>query len=131
MAKRKFTKQALSQWMKGEGPESEVVISSRVRIARNLRNIPFPLMASPEQSLSAADLLLGVAESGRLSGLGKIEQIRLAELTELEKLVLENYTKFIMGVTPIEQFDSFVQNWNSLGGAEITTEVNEWAASQK
>ncbi len=88
MAKRKFTKQALSQWMKGEGPESEVVISSRVRIARNLRNIPFPLMASPEQSLSAADQLLGVAESGRLNGLGKIEQIRLAELTELEKLVL-------------------------------------------
>lgn len=88
MAKRKFTKQALSKWMKGEGPESEVVISSRVRIARNLRNIPFPLMASPEQSLSAADQLLEVAESGRLSGLGKIEQIRLAELTELEKLVL-------------------------------------------
>jgi len=88
MAKRKFTKQALSQWMKGEGPESEVVISSRVRIARNLRNIPFPLMASPEQSLSAADQLLEVAESGRLNGLGKIEQIRLAELTELEKLVL-------------------------------------------
>ncbi len=54
-----------------------------------------------------------------------------AKQSTLEKLVLENYTKFIMGVTPIEQFDSFVQNWNSLGGAEITTEVNEWAASQK
>jgi len=88
MAKRKFTKQALSHWMKGKGPESDVVISSRVRIARNLRNLPFPLMASPEQSLSVTDQLLGVAESGRLNGLGKIEQIRLPELTELEKLVL-------------------------------------------
>ncbi|MFC4601573.1 protein arginine kinase [Cohnella hongkongensis] len=88
MAKRKFTKQALSQWMKGKGPESDVVISSRVRIARNLRNMPFPLMASPEQSLAVADQLLGVAESGRLNGLGKIEQLRLSELTELEKLVL-------------------------------------------
>ncbi|TVX95675.1 protein arginine kinase [Cohnella terricola] len=88
MAKKKFTKQALSQWMKGEGPDSDVVISSRVRIARNLRNQPFPLMASPEQSSSAMEQLLCVAESGRLNGLGKIEQIRMSELTELEKLVL-------------------------------------------
>ncbi|MFB9276764.1 protein arginine kinase [Cohnella cellulosilytica] len=88
MAKRKFTKQALSQWMKGSGPESEVVISSRVRIARNLRNRPFPLMASSEQAQAVADQLLAVAENGRLNGLGKIEQVRLSELTELEKLVL-------------------------------------------
>jgi len=88
MAKRKFIKQALSQWMKGEGPESEIVISSRVRIARNLRNMPFPLMSNPEQSLTAMEQLIGVAESGRLNGLGKIETIRLSDLTELEKLVL-------------------------------------------
>jgi len=88
MAKRKFIKQALSQWMKGQGPEAEIVISSRARIARNLRNMPFPLMARPDQSLSAMEQLLGVAESGRLNGLGKIETIRLGELTELEKLVL-------------------------------------------
>ncbi|WP_256762310.1 protein arginine kinase [Cohnella sp. WQ 127256] len=88
MAKRKFVKQALSQWMKGEGPDSEVVISSRVRIARNIRNLPFPMMADPSQSLMVMEQLLSVAESGRLDGLGKIEQIRLTELTELEKLVL-------------------------------------------
>ncbi|WP_375140453.1 protein arginine kinase [Cohnella herbarum] len=88
MAKRKYVKQALSQWMNGVGPDSEVVISSRVRIARNIRNMPFPLMADPSRSLSVMEQLLGVAESGRLNGLGKIEQIRLTDLTELEKLVL-------------------------------------------
>ncbi|MFC4304626.1 protein arginine kinase [Cohnella boryungensis] len=88
MAKRKFVKQALSQWMTGEGPDSEVVVSSRVRVARNLRNMPFPIMAATEQSLSVMEQLLGVAESGRLNGLGKIEHVRLSELTELEKLVL-------------------------------------------
>jgi protein arginine kinase len=88
MAKRKFVKQALSQWMTGEGPDSEVVVSSRVRVARNLRNMPFPIMAATEQSLSVMEQLLGVAESGRLNGLGKIEHVRLTELTELEKLVL-------------------------------------------
>jgi protein arginine kinase len=88
MVKRKFVKQALSQWMNGEGADSDVVISSRVRIARNIRNLPFPMMADPTQSLSVLEQLFGVAESGRLNGLGKIELIRLSDLTELEKLVL-------------------------------------------
>jgi protein arginine kinase len=88
MTKRKFVKQALSQWMNGEGADSDVVISSRVRIARNIRSLPFPMMANPAQSLSAMEQLLGVAESGRLNGLGKIEVIRLSDITELDKLVL-------------------------------------------
>ncbi|MCD9026322.1 protein arginine kinase [Cohnella silvisoli] len=88
MVKRKFVKQALSQWMNGEGADSDVVLSSRVRIARNVRNLPFPMMADPTQSLTIMEQLLGVAESGRLNGLGKIELIRLSDLTELEKLVL-------------------------------------------
>lgn len=88
MDKRKYVKQALSQWMNGDGAESDVVISSRVRIARNLRGMPFPMMASPDQSQAIMEQLLVVAESGRLDSLGQVEQVRLAELTELEKLVL-------------------------------------------
>lgn len=88
MAKRKFVKQALSLWMNGEGADSDVVISSRVRIARNIRSMPFPMMADPSQSHSVMEMLLEVEESGRLKGLGKLEPIRLSELTELEKQVL-------------------------------------------
>lgn len=88
MAKRNYVKHALSEWMKGEGPDSDVVISSRVRIARNIRSMPFPMMAEPEQSRSVMEQLLEVAESGRLNGLGQLEKVRLSELTELEKLVL-------------------------------------------
>ena len=29
------------EWLKGTGPESEIVISSRVRLARNIDAIPF------------------------------------------------------------------------------------------
>ncbi|WP_027087315.1 protein arginine kinase [Cohnella panacarvi] len=89
MAIRKYVKHALSEWMDAAGAtDSDVVISSRVRIARNLRGMPFPMMATPAHSSAVADQLLGVAESGRLNGLGKLEQIRLTELTELEKLVM-------------------------------------------
>lgn len=32
----------LSKWITGGGPESDIVISSRIRIARNIEKIPFP-----------------------------------------------------------------------------------------
>ncbi len=38
------------RWMNGAGPEADVVLSSRVRIARNLNGIPFPYLASDEQT---------------------------------------------------------------------------------
>lgn len=74
--------------MEADGSDTDVVISSRVRIARNLRGMPFPMMATPAHASSVSEQLLGVAESGRLNGLGQLESIRLTELTELEKLVM-------------------------------------------
>ncbi len=35
-------------WITGAGPHSSIVISSRVRLARNLSNIPFPTMLNKE-----------------------------------------------------------------------------------
>ncbi len=39
---------------------------------------------------------------------------------------LEAFTRIIYGELPIDEFDSLVENWESSGGADITTEVNEW-----
>ncbi len=38
-----------SEWLKGTGPNSDIVISSRIRLARNLEKIPFPHWAHPEE----------------------------------------------------------------------------------
>ena len=35
------------EWLKGTGPEGDVVISSRIRLARNLRRFPFLPVATP------------------------------------------------------------------------------------
>lgn len=88
MGNRKYTAEALSPWMKGEAPDRDVVLSSRVRVARNLRHLPFPMMANAAQAVEAMEHLLQVGESGRLSGLGEVSSIRLSELSELEKQVL-------------------------------------------
>ncbi|HHU68852.1 MAG TPA: protein arginine kinase [Thermoanaerobacterales bacterium] len=45
-----FIKESAGKWMDGDGPESDTVISSRVRLARNLSEIPFPYLMSKEDS---------------------------------------------------------------------------------
>lgn len=36
-------------WLADSGPEDDIAISSRIRLARNLQELPFPPAASPEQ----------------------------------------------------------------------------------
>ncbi|MEE9603083.1 MAG: ATP--guanido phosphotransferase, partial [Thermoguttaceae bacterium] len=36
------------EWLKGSGPESDIVISSRIRLARNLAEFPFISRASEQ-----------------------------------------------------------------------------------
>ena len=37
------------EWLRGTGPESDVVVSSRIRLARNIVNFPFTNRASAMQ----------------------------------------------------------------------------------
>ncbi|HAI51995.1 MAG TPA: hypothetical protein DCL99_01725, partial [Firmicutes bacterium] len=39
----------LASWMKERGPEGDIVLGTRCRLARNLRGIPFPEAANREQ----------------------------------------------------------------------------------
>lgn len=47
-------------------------------------------------------------------------------LSSLDKLQAETYVNIIMGTQSADSFDEFVTNWKSLGGDQITEEVNEW-----
>lgn len=49
----------------------------------------------------------------------------------LKSLEAEVFMKIIMGNVPIDGFDKFVADWNTLGGADMTKEVNEWYATVK
>jgi protein arginine kinase len=85
---RRYTNEALSKWMKGDGPESDIVISSRIRIARNLSTHPFPMLATNQQSLEVLEKITKAAESEELQQISSLSVIPLAELNELEKKVL-------------------------------------------
>jgi protein arginine kinase len=88
MSLRRYIEEALSEWMKGNGPESDIVISSRIRIARNLQSYPFPILATNQQSKEVLDKAVSTLDNGKLNGVGPFEFIALSEMNELEKRVL-------------------------------------------
>ncbi|SEU25315.1 carbohydrate ABC transporter substrate-binding protein, CUT1 family [Lacrimispora sphenoides] len=51
--------------------------------------------------------------------------------SSLRTMELEMFVRIIMGDVSIDEFDKFVENWNALGGAQMTKEVNEWYQSIK
>lgn len=51
--------------------------------------------------------------------------------SSLKTMELEMFVRIIMGDVSIDEFDKFVENWNALGGADMTAEVNEWYQSVK
>ncbi|MCG7410668.1 protein arginine kinase [Paenibacillus sp. ACRRX] len=88
MSNHSFMKQPVSDWMRGTGPDSDIVISSRIRIARNLHGIPFPLLATNQQSAESLTRLTAVAESPDFAELGHFYVMKLTELNVTERQVL-------------------------------------------
>ncbi|MEF2969087.1 protein arginine kinase [Paenibacillus sp. M1] len=88
MPNLRFTEQPLSEWMSRGGKESEIVISTRVRIARNLIHHPFPMLATNQQSEEILQLLQDVLKDERLEKYGSLHSILLADLDDLDKRIL-------------------------------------------
>ena len=74
----------LCHWARELGEQGDVVISSRIRLARNLRDIPFPSQASEAQ------LEHVLAEAGRIAGTPdhRLKLWKLEELNPVDRLVL-------------------------------------------
>lgn len=52
---------------------------------------------------------------------------KMATLNKMESVMT---IKIILGQSGIEEFDKFVKDWNELGGAKMTEEVNDWAKTR-
>ncbi|USK70395.1 protein arginine kinase [Peribacillus asahii] len=88
MSLEKFLQNALSSWMNHEGPESDIVLSSRVRLARNFKEYTFPTLFSHEEAKSILELIKKRLESEVNSEIGQLEMIEMEQLQALEKRVL-------------------------------------------
>lgn len=75
-----------SEWLKGSGPHSDIVISSRIRLARNLDDIPFPHWANKKQG---EGVLKTIEEAARnIDYLKKATLFKLADLDGLQRQFL-------------------------------------------
>lgn len=88
MPNLRFTEKALSEWMRGTANDSDIVISSRVRIARNLQHLPFPLLATRQQSEEVLKRLSKVTGNQNIKGLGPFYTVKLDEIEPIDKKVL-------------------------------------------
>lgn len=74
----------MPKWLKEDAPENDVVVSSRMRLARNLADVPFPAKIRTDEDIervheAAKDTLLRSCE---------FEYSKLSELAPLEKRAL-------------------------------------------
>ncbi|WCK54661.1 protein arginine kinase [Aneurinibacillus sp. Ricciae_BoGa-3] len=88
MAFQKFITNAVSDWMNGDGADADIVISSRIRLARNLREQPFPMLATDSQSEQIIQKIQQAVKDPSFRELGSFELIRMDELSSLQKRVL-------------------------------------------
>ncbi|RXZ01017.1 protein arginine kinase [Fictibacillus sp. S7] len=88
MSLEHFISEAISPWMKEEGPDSDIVLSSRIRLARNLENYNFPDFASKEESETVIRKLHEANGDQGFGNWGEFEILSLDQLKPLAKRVL-------------------------------------------
>src|SRR6266478_7606720 len=74
------------EWLRGEGPHHQTVISSRVRLARNLRHRPFPGWAKKAERNSILELIRSHVEA--LPEMQESFSESLQDLSALDRQVL-------------------------------------------
>jgi protein arginine kinase len=74
------------EWLRGEGPHHQIVISSRVRLARNLKNFAFPGWAKKTERLQILETIKPRVEE--LPEMQDAHSVYSQDLSALEKQVL-------------------------------------------
>ncbi|MDO9574269.1 MAG: protein arginine kinase [Candidatus Contubernalis sp.] len=84
MNKPDFLDIQASRWMEGTGPHSDIVLTSRVRMARNLKELPFPCLAENEQRGKVLEEVNRVLENNK-EFFQSYKKVDLSKLTPLER----------------------------------------------
>ncbi|SDI06006.1 protein arginine kinase [Alteribacillus persepolensis] len=89
MSLQRFISEAISPWMKsGPGPEGDIVLSTRIRLARNLEHYPFPIVASDESANTMLHYTSKELTKDSYPQMGSLELLKMNELSPNQKRVL-------------------------------------------
>ena len=76
----------MSKWYSGQGNNSDVVLSSKIRLARNLQKVPFPCRMSNEIRKSVCKKIFAALQNSSFAG--EFDLIELSNLSDMEKIAL-------------------------------------------
>ncbi|MBU9720255.1 MULTISPECIES: protein arginine kinase [Bacillaceae] len=88
MSLQNFISEAISPWMKNEGPDADIVLSSRIRLARNIDNTPFPITASKEKHEEIIEIARSKFSKHSHKRFGTLELLKMDDMKKNEKRVL-------------------------------------------
>ena len=88
MSLEQFMNEAISPWMREEGPENDIVLSTRIRLARNIEEKVFPIIAEEEELNSIISFFRNTYDKKSFRQYEDLELIAVTNLTEIEKRVL-------------------------------------------
>ena len=78
----------LASWLAGSGPDSDIVLSSRVRLARNLSGVSFPNKASADEANSVVEQARKVVNDLRAADQAGYVFVEMDKLSPAERNIL-------------------------------------------
>jgi len=115
--------QSSGEWLRGTGPESDIVISSRIRLARNLAGFPFIRKCSPEdraqierqvrqrlQTLPGWDHIQYVD----IEALSEVDRQFLVERQLISREIAESEGSRAVAIDPSEQYSVMINEEDHL-----------------
>ncbi|MCM3570036.1 protein arginine kinase [Neobacillus mesonae] len=88
MSLEHFLNQAVSSWMSEEGPDSDIVLSTRIRLARNIEQYKFPSLFSHEEAKMVVAKMEHLLKTSGFETFGPMELLKINEMQPLQKRVL-------------------------------------------
>lgn len=76
-----------AMWMDAVGPDGEIVLSSRIRLARNVREVPFPYLASDSQTQAVTGQVQAACKDLK-ELLGDVRFVQINDIPALERQVM-------------------------------------------
>lgn len=88
MSLEQFMNEAISPWMRVEGPENDIVLSTRIRLARNFEKVTFPIIANEDELRSVMEFMKENYEGKSYANYQNLAFIEMEDLSHIEKRVL-------------------------------------------
>lgn len=88
MTLKQFINEAISPWMREEGPDSDIVLSSRIRLARNLAEYAYPILEDQESLEEIRDFFQNEYEHKSFQAYEDFSFVPIRDLTGIERRVL-------------------------------------------